>query len=42
MPFMYILECSDGSYYVGSTWNIEKRISEHKSGERERQFHGGS
>ena len=27
---LYILECCDGSYYVGHTDNIEKRISEHK------------
>ena len=33
MPFMYILECSDKSYYVGSTWSIEKRLSEHQTGE---------
>ena len=28
----YILKCSDGSYYTGSTSNIEKRISEHQKG----------
>ena len=33
MPCMYILECSDGSYYVGSTWNIERRLSQHNAGE---------
>jgi len=27
-----MLLCSDGSYYVGHTDNIEKRISEHKQG----------
>ncbi len=27
--WLYILECSDGSYYVGSTRNIEHRISQH-------------
>jgi putative endonuclease len=26
----YMLRCSDGSYYVGHTDNIEKRIAEHK------------
>jgi putative endonuclease len=26
---MYILECSDGSYYTGSTWHLEQRIDEH-------------
>ena len=33
MPYMYILECSDGTYYVGSTWNIGRRLSQHNSGE---------
>ncbi|MDI6765251.1 MAG: GIY-YIG nuclease family protein [Bacteroidota bacterium] len=30
--WVYILECSDGSYYTGCTTNIEKRISEHQLG----------
>ena len=30
--FVYILRCSDGSYYVGHTDDIEKRISMHRSG----------
>jgi len=30
---MYLLECCDGSYYAGSTWNLEQRLSEHQSGE---------
>ena len=30
--YIYILECADGSYYVGHTDDIEKRILEHKSG----------
>ena len=29
---MYILECSDKSYYTGVTNNLEKRIGEHNSG----------
>ncbi|PKN91586.1 MAG: hypothetical protein CVU44_18565 [Chloroflexi bacterium HGW-Chloroflexi-6] len=29
---MYILECADGSYYVGSTKDIERRLWEHQSG----------
>jgi putative endonuclease len=30
---MYILECADGSYYTGSTWNLEKRLWEHQNGQ---------
>ena len=29
---MYILECSDGSYYTGSTIHIEIRVEQHQSG----------
>ena len=28
----YILECADGTYYVGSTNDIRRRISEHHTG----------
>jgi len=31
--YMYILECSDGSYYTGSTKNLELRIIQHQNGE---------
>lgn len=30
--WVYILKCSDGSYYTGETSNLEKRFSEHQSG----------
>ena len=30
--FIYILKCSDDSYYTGVTNNLEKRINEHQSG----------
>jgi predicted GIY-YIG superfamily endonuclease len=30
--FVYILHCSDGSYYSGHTDNIETRISQHMQG----------
>ncbi|WP_194850799.1 GIY-YIG nuclease family protein [Nonlabens antarcticus] len=30
--WMYILLCSDESYYTGSTNNLEKRLIEHQSG----------
>lgn len=32
MPYMYILECADGSYYTGSTRNLERRLWEHQNG----------
>ena len=32
MGWMYILECIDGSYYVGSTDNLERRVWEHNEG----------
>jgi len=31
--FMYILECSDGSYYTGSTVDLELRLIQHQAGE---------
>ena len=34
MPFWtYIVECADGSCYVGSTWNLGRRIDEHNRGQ---------
>jgi putative endonuclease len=30
--FVYILKCSDESYYTGVRNNLERRINEHKSG----------
>lgn len=30
---MYILECCDGSLYVGSTINLELRLLQHQNGE---------
>lgn len=32
MPWMYILQCSDGSYYVGSTRDLDRRVWEHNQG----------
>jgi putative endonuclease len=32
MAWMYILECADGSYYVGSTIDLEQRLPEHQAG----------
>jgi len=32
MPaWVYILKCSDGSYYAGSTTNLERRLWEHQN-----------
>ncbi len=31
--YVYILRCSDGSYYTGHTDDLEKRIAQHKEGE---------
>ncbi|QTV79891.1 GIY-YIG nuclease family protein [Microbacterium sp. NIBRBAC000506063] len=31
--WMYILECADGSYYVGSTRDLERRLRQHADGE---------
>ena len=31
--YMYILECADGSYYTGSTNNLELRLMQHQNGE---------
>lgn len=30
---MYILECADGSYYTGSSNNLERRLQQHQNGE---------
>lgn len=29
--YMYILECGDGTYYTGSTIDLEKRLWEHQN-----------
>jgi predicted GIY-YIG superfamily endonuclease len=29
---VYILECGDGSFYVGATTDLEKRVAEHQNG----------
>lgn len=30
--YCYILECADGTYYVGSTVDLERRVSQHQLG----------
>jgi predicted GIY-YIG superfamily endonuclease len=32
MPFVYILRCADGSYYVGKTSSLMARLTEHQAG----------
>ncbi len=32
VSYVYILKCSDNSYYTGITSNLTKRIMEHKTG----------
>jgi putative endonuclease len=30
---MYILKCADGSFYTGSTKDLDRRIAQHQAGE---------
>lgn len=32
MAWMYILECADGTYYVGSTRNLDQWLLQHQEG----------
>lgn len=32
MAWTYLLECSDGTYYVGSTVDLERRLAQHEAG----------
>ena len=32
IAYTYILECSNGAYYVGSTNDLERRLMEHQAG----------
>ena len=31
--WVYVLECSDGSFYTGYTTDVERRVDEHAAGE---------
>lgn len=31
MSYVYIVECNDGTLYVGSTTNVERRVHEHNT-----------
>ena len=33
MAWTYLLECADGTYYVGSTVDLERRVAQHDAGE---------
>ncbi|WP_206446436.1 GIY-YIG nuclease family protein [Agrococcus sp. KRD186] len=33
MPWVYILRCRDGSTYVGSTRDIDRRLDQHQRGQ---------
>jgi putative endonuclease len=33
MPYTYILECNDKTYYTGSTLSLKKRLEEHQQGQ---------
>jgi len=32
LPYVYILQCSDGTYYTGYAVDLEKRLQQHQSG----------
>ncbi len=36
--FLYILECSNGSFYTGYTTNIKKRYAEHTKGTKKCKY----
>lgn len=40
MAWMYILQCADGSYYVGSMRNLDLRLIQHQSGKGSRYTSG--
>ena len=31
--YIYILKCSDGTFYTGSTTDLERRLAQHEAGE---------
>jgi putative endonuclease len=38
--FVYIVQCSDGTYYTGYTQNLEERVSLHNSGNGAKYLRG--
>lgn len=40
MPFVYILECADGTLYTGWTTDLERRLRQHNAGQGARYTRG--
>lgn len=40
MHYVYIIECNDGTLYTGYTTDIDRRLSEHNSGDGARYTRG--
>lgn len=40
MPYVYLLECADGTYYTGWTIDLEERINAHNAGKGARYTAG--
>ncbi|RME48113.1 MAG: GIY-YIG nuclease family protein [Chloroflexi bacterium] len=40
MPFVYILECADGTLYTGWTMDLDRRLAEHNAGRGARYTRG--
>lgn len=40
MPFTYIIECADGSYYTGWTTDLKARLEAHNEGTAARYTRG--
>lgn len=38
VSYVYILKCSDDTYYTGITSNLEKRLLEHKTGKHKNSY----
>ncbi|MFC3477779.1 GIY-YIG nuclease family protein [Halobacterium litoreum] len=33
MHYVYVVECSDGTYYTGYTTDVQRRVAEHDAGD---------
>jgi putative endonuclease len=40
MPFVYLLECADGTYYTGWTIDLKARLDSHNAGTGSRYTRG--